>query len=335
MRKIVIIAILFLAAALWFGTRLLVPTVEVARPQRGVAVQAVYATGTVEAAVMLPVSARGAARLMELNADEGSHVHKGQVLAQLEDSDLQSSIKQLEAREELARKDYERAQILVKQRAVPKRNYDQAKSDLEAARAATREAQAQAGYLQLVAPADGLIIKRDGEIGQLIAANEPVFWLSCCAPLRISSEVDEEDIAQVKPGQEVLIRADAFPEQVFHGRVQAITPKGDPVARSYRVRIEFTEEVPLQIGMTAETNIISEKHENALLLPTSAINKGQVWLVKDGKLVIRPVAIGAKGTAQTEIKEGVADEDMVVLKPDDKLKPGQKVKAKPAQPAKP
>jgi RND family efflux transporter MFP subunit len=335
MRKIIIIAVLLLAAALWLGTRLLAPTVEVVRPQRGVAVQAVYATGTVEAAVMLPVSARSAARLMELNADEGSHVTKGQVLAQLEDSDLQNSIKQLEAREEFAKKEYERAQVLVKQRAVPKRNYDQAKSDLEAARAATREAQAQAAYLQLIAPADGLIIKRDGEIGQLIAANEPVFWLSCCAPLRISSEVDEEDIAQVKPGQEVLIRADAFPEQVFHGRVQAITPKGDPVARSYRVRIEFTEEVPLQIGMTAETNIISERHEDALLLPTSAINKGHVWLVKDGKLVSQPVTIGAKGAAQTEIKEGVADEDMVVLKPDDKLKPGQKVKAKLAQPAKP
>jgi RND family efflux transporter MFP subunit len=146
--------------------------------------------------------------------------------------------------------------------------------------------------------------------------------------LRISAEVDEEDIAGVKPGQEVLIRADAFPGKVFHGRVQSITPKGDPVARSYRVRIKFTEDTPLQIGMTAEINIIISEHQDALLLPNSAVMRNnQVWLVKGGRLAGQTVETGAKGPEQTEILSGVTMEDQAVLKPKPEMMPGQKVRA--------
>jgi membrane fusion protein, multidrug efflux system len=300
--------------------------VDVVHPMRGTAVQAVYATGTVEATVMMPIASRVAARLMELNVDEGIKVTKGQVLAQLEDEDLQNSIEQLQAREELAQKTYERNAALVKQDSVSKQVYDQSKSDFEAAQAATRAAQAQAGYLKLLAPADGLIIKRDGEVGQMIPANEPVFWLSCCAPLRISAEVDEEDIAQVKADQPVLIRADAFAGQIFHGNVQAITPKGDPVARSYRVRVEFAEDTPLQIGMTVETNIVTGEHKDALLLPGSAVSQGKVWVVKNKRLVHQPVTEGARGPTETEIINGVTDDDLVVLKPDAALQAGRKIR---------
>ena len=134
-------------------------------------------------------------------------------------------------------------------------------ADWEKAKALRERAEAEAHYLDLVAPAAGTIIRRDGEIGQIIAADKPLLWMSCCAPLRVSAEVDEEDIAQVRPGQEVLIRADAFPGQIFHGTVQAITPKGDPVARTYRVRVSLPKDTPLMIGMTAETNIVLRKAE--------------------------------------------------------------------------
>lgn len=335
MKKITfaVIALLLLLAGAWSAHRLLFGAgIEVAHPTRGPAVQAVYATGTVEATVMMPIASRTAARLMQLNVDEGSKVARGQVLAQLEDADLQHTIKQLQAQEEYARKDYERQAELVKRKVVSPQAYDQSRSNWEAAQAATRAAIAQAGYLKLLAPADGLIIKRDGEIGQMIPANTPVFWLSCCAPLRISAEVDEEDIAQVRPGQAVLIRADAFPGQVFHGSVQEITPMGDPVARSYRVRIAFTGDTPLQIGMTAETNIIVGEHKDALLVPSSAVVQEKIWLVKDKRLVRRPVATGAHGTQETEIKSGVAMDDLVVLHPDSTLQAGRKVRAVLANP---
>lgn len=335
MRKISVFLIPLLAVAAWFAYSKLMPAVGVVHPVRGPAVRAVYATGTVEATVMMPIAPRTASRLMSLDVDEGSKVTKDQVLAKMEDDDLQHSIAELEAREELARKTYERNAALVKKNFVSKQTFDESKMALDVAIEAKNAASAKANYQKLLAPADGLIIKRDGEIGQMIGAGEPVFWLSCCAPLRISAEVDEEYITQVKAGQEVLIRADAFPGQVFKGKVQSITPKGDPISRSYRARIEFAESTPLQIGMTAETNIIISEEKNALLVPGGAVVQDKVWLVKDGKLTQQTVEVGAKGGNLTEIKNGVSEEDLVIQKPDKGLSEGKRIRTRLLETPKP
>ena len=176
-------------------------------------------------------------------------------------------------------------------------------------------AEAEAHYLDLVAPAAGKIIRRDGEIGQMIAPDKPLFWMSCCAPLRVSAEVDEEDIAQVRPGQEVLIRADAFPGQIFHGTVQSITPKGDPVARTYRVRISLPADTPLMIGMTAETNIVLRKADNALLVPAGAVQQDTVWRVDRGKLENGRSRWAPRTRREVEILSGLGDGDRIVAHP--------------------
>ncbi len=331
MRKFWLLGLTFLLAAvawLFWHKR---PSVEVAIPSRGPAVQGVYATGTVEASIMLPVAPRVGARMVELKADEGSRVSKGQTLARLEDTDLRHTLDQLRTREAFAKKEFLRKAQLVKDDTASKESYDSAKADWNAAQAATRNAEAQLGYLQLQAPDNGTIIRRDGEIGEFIPVNQPVFWLSVDAPLRISAEVDEEDIHQVQPGQKVLIRADAFPGQVFNGTVLAITPKGDPVARSYRVRIGFADKTPLMIGMTAETNIIIREAQDALLIPATALQKGRVWRVTDGTLTAVPVVTGAKSAETVEIIEGISQEDEIVLHPNAKLKEGGKLRTRRVQ----
>jgi multidrug efflux system membrane fusion protein len=321
------LAIILIATG-WLNFGWFEKTYDVTHPVRGPAVQAVYATGTVEPTVMMPIASKLSARLMALNADEGSNVKKDEVLAQLESNDLQQSLKDLQARETFARQDYERKSQLAKQGFSTKADLEKARADWDSTRAAAQAMQAQVGYTRLVAPADGRIIRRDGEIGQMIPANQPVFWLSCCAPLRISAEVDEEDIGLVQPGQNVLIRADAFPSQTFKGTVQSITPKGDPVARSYRVRIGFTEDVPLLIGMTAETNIIARETKDGLLVPSSAVKQNTVWLVKGGKLAKQVVEVGAKGPEQTEIMSGLAADDVVVVIPDAGFREGKHIRAR-------
>lgn len=308
MRKILTIIIIAVVLCLgWAVYMKLVPAVDVVYPIRGPAVHAVYATGTVEPSVMMPIAARNTARLTKLNADEGEVVKQGQVLGQLEDEDLKQNIRQLQARENQATTDYKRYAKIAASGAVARQLLDQTKTELEAATAARRNAEVQAGYMKLLAPAEGLIIKRDGEIGQLIPANQPIFWLSCCAPLRISAEVDEEDISQVKPGQEVLIRADAFPGQVFHGR------------------IEFIEKTPLQIGMTTETNIIIDENKEAILLPNNSIDQSRVWVIKDKKLKPQIIVTGAKGTLLTEVKSGIEMGDLIVLHAQARFKEGHKI----------
>jgi len=325
----VLLALLCLAAgaAYWFSAP---PSMTVIQPRRGPAVQAVYATGTVEPTVMVPISAHNMARLVELDADEGSTVVKGQLLAKLEDDDLRRAVEVTEAEERYTKAELDRLAVLVERQVVSRSTYDRAKADWEKARAAAARAAAEAGYLQLVAPAAGTVIRRDGEIGQMIGANQTVFWLYSNAPLRISAEVDEEDIAQVRPGQQVLIRSDALPGQTFHGQVQAVTPKGDPVARSYRVRITLLAGTPLMIGMTTETNIILRQSDHALLLPAGSVQQDTVWRVEDGHLSPQKVRIGAKGATEIEILEGVGEGDWIVVAPSPSLKGGQQVHAVPA-----
>lgn len=303
----------------------LTPKIEVVRPKFGDAVEAVYATGTVEPSVMLPIAPRVGARITALKADEGDSVHRGQMLAQLENAELRSMVAQLSAQEEFSRRDYMRYATLLKDRVIARQVYDRAKSAYDAARAATEAARAQAEYLTLVAPADGRIIKRDGEIGQFLPVNQPLFWLAENRPLRIAAEVDEEDIALVRVGQKVLIRADAFPARVFDAHVVAITPKGDPVARSYRVRISPDQVTPLRIGMTAETNIITRQKTHVLLIPAEAITDHAVWLVRNGRLARQKVQTGIVGRNEVEILSGLSEQNLLVAKPDTTLKEGGRV----------
>ncbi len=305
--------------------------VETTLPVTSAAVQAVYATGTVEASLMIPISPKIGARLMTLEVDEGSRVEANQTLAQMEDSDIQQNVSELEARANLAQKDLARAQKLGRTGAISKEGLDTAQANAAAATASVERAKAELGFLKLFAPEAGTIIRRDGEIGELITAGTPVFWMTGGNTLRIETEVDEEDIGLVQPQQKVIIRADAFPNQTFEGEVQSITPKGDPVARSYRVRVSLPENTPMMIGMTAETNIITQEKDAALMIPASAVKDGKVMKIADGKATIAPVKTGIKTPDAVEILDGVAEGEAVAVKFDATLPEQSKLRSKPAK----
>ena len=311
-------------AAAWYFVP---PAVVVASPIRGPAVEAVYATGSVEAPVTIAIAGRLPGRIAEVLVNEGDEVAKGDVLLRFEDAEVRETLRQLSAQEVLAQKDYERVDKLLASGAATQSAHDKAYATWQAAKAATAGATVNAGYLTLTAPTAGQIVKRDVEVGQLVPANQAVLWLARDDPLRISSSVDEEDVARVVVGQKVLIRADAFGDRIFNGEVQAITPMGDTVARNYRVRIALAGETPLRIGMTVETNIVVRREDKALLVPTSAIDKDRVWTVVDGKLAQQTVTVGVKGADRTEIVAGLSDGDLVVVTPEAGFEPGDRVRA--------
>jgi RND family efflux transporter MFP subunit len=314
-----------LAGGWWFTAP---QTVTVATVQRGPAVQAVYATGTVEAGVTIRIAPQVAGRLFELKTDEGQAVKAGDVLARLDDSDLRASAGELEARSTYAAQEFERIEMLVKQGWAAKDKFDQARSEMEAAKQAVRRSGELLKFMQLRTPADGTIIKRDGEVGDYIPVNQPVFYLAKAGvPLRITADVDEEDIPLVKVGQKVLIRSDAFPSRVFEGAVNEITPKGDPVARSYRVRVHLPAGSALRIGMTAETNIVTQDKQDALLVPATAVSGSSVWAVRGGKLEHVAIQTGIRGRDRVEAVSGLSEGDMVVAEPTNKLKAGAAVRA--------
>jgi RND family efflux transporter MFP subunit len=311
-------------AALWWRAGPV--AVEVTRPHVGPAVQAVYASGTVEPTVMMPIAPKTGGRLARLLVDENAEVAKGQKLATFDNEELAQSVREWEARVRFAQNQYDRAASLLARGVGTGVARDTARNELDTARASLARMRKQNEEMVLYAPEAGRIIKRDGEVGQVFPAGQALFWMACCAPLRVSVEVDEEDIPQVKPGQKVLIRADAYPDKVLEGTVAEITPKGDPVARSFRVRIRLPADTPLLIGMTADCNIIARETPDALLVPAAAVDDGKVWLVRRGKVEQRAVVTGVSGNDWTEIKSGLTARDTIVAAPDDRLKPGRGVK---------
>jgi membrane fusion protein, multidrug efflux system len=293
---------------------------------RGPIVQAIYATGIIESSIMLPIAAKTPGRLVEIIVDEGEDVEKGQVLAQLEDRDLQHALTEARARAYFLEKEYKRYSSLVKTGAVTNESVDRAKAEWEASQAVMDRITVELEYMQLKSSVDGRVIRRDGEGGELIAANQTVFWLSSFEELRVITEVDEEDISLIHPGQKVLIRADAFPDEVFHGSVHSITPKGDPISRSYRVRVNLEQNNKLMIGMTAETNFIVREDSNALLVPTRAVENNKIWIVEDNKLKAQPVTIGARDSDVVEILKGITEDSIIVFAPSLNMQEGNKVK---------
>jgi len=305
------------------------PQVVLVAPTRGPAVDAVYATGMVEPSLEIRVAPRSPGRIVELRADEGDAVKKGQLLARLEDADLRASVTELEARLQYAQSQFDRSVQLQRSALISKDALEKARSDLDAARATLKRAREQLAFMRIEAPAAGRIIRRDGEVGEYVPANQVIFYMAGPAPLRITADVDEEDVPRVHPGLPVLIRAEAFPDRVFDGKVEQMTPRGDPQSRSYRVRIALVGDPPLQIGMTAETNIVLERREQALLLPSSALADGKVWRVVNGHARAQAVTVGVVGPERTEIRAGLAPDDRVIAQPPEGLKEGARVRLAP------
>lgn len=301
-------------------------TVLVAPAERGTVVDAIYAAGSVEPTVMLPIAPRVGGRLAERHVDEGAAVRKGQVLARLDDADLTGAVDEQRARTEYARGQHTRIAALAARGFVSAGEGERARTELAAAEAALRRLLAQRGYMALTAPADGTIIRRDGEAGQYVGAGQAVFVLACCAPLRVTVDIDEEDINRVRIGQPVLLKAGAVPGRLFEGTVSEVTPKGDPVARSYRVRVKLADPQSLQTGMTVDANLIVAKRDRVLLLPAGAIQDNAVWVVADNRLRRRAVETGIRNGRRSEIVRGLDGNEQVVLQPDGTLRDGQLVR---------
>ena len=310
----------------WLRSRPL--PVDVVHPHRGPAVLAVYATGVVEPTIDVPIAPRVAGKLVELRVDEGTRVRKGQVLARLEDSNLQHGIEQLDAQELYTKQALDRQENILARGLGARADRDRAFAEWRAAHAATGKAREEQGFMVLRAPSDGLVIRRDGEVGQFIAVNQVVFHVAASESLRISADVDEEDIPLVARGQRVLVRADAFPKQVYEGLVLEVTPRGDASTRSYRVRVSVPAGAPLRVGMTADTNIIIEQHENALLVPAGAVKDGKAWVMRAGKAQQVAPSVGIAGERDIEVLAGLAEADEVLATPPADLRAGRRLRAR-------
>lgn len=321
---VLVAAILAAGGAYWSFTRP-VPVATVT-PRRGDAAEVVYATGTVEPRNWAKVTALVRERILERCDCEGQHVEKGHVLARLDSAQAEAALAELKARQKLATAEHDRLSVLVERNVMSQQALDRARSEMGQASALIAGQTARLENYLLRAPMRGTVLRRDGEVGEIAEPGTVLFWIGEARPLRIVAEVNEEDIPQVRPGQRALIRADAFPGRTLEGTVDGITPKGDPVAKTYRVYLALPDETPLLIGMTVELNIVSRVVRDALLVPAGAVQGNAVFVVEGETGHRRELSIGIRGTGDVEVLSGLPEQARVVAPFPDKLRDGARVR---------
>jgi RND family efflux transporter MFP subunit len=332
LRLLVVVLLVALPAGGWFAWQARPPLVEVKEAVRGPAVEAVYATGTVEPVQWARVAPAVKARLRAILADDGDRVVPGQVLARLDDTVAQAQVGEVEARARFAAEEAERLGKLALRGATAQSEVDRAQSEARALAAAAEVARRRLDDYLIRAPIGGIVLRRDGEPGEMVDTGDAVFWIGEPTPLRVTADVDEEDIARVHPGLRALLKADAFPGRVLEGQLGLITPKGDPVQKTYRVRIDLPANTPLLIGMTVEANIVVRETPDAILVPSTAVRDGALFVVEGNRVSRRPVEVGVRGPELTEIRGSIEPGEAVVADPPAGLEHGRRVRIETENP---
>ncbi|TAN47700.1 MAG: efflux RND transporter periplasmic adaptor subunit, partial [Rhodospirillales bacterium] len=304
-----VLALIGAATGAWYFLK--APIVDAALVSRGLAVEAIYATGTVEPVRWAKVSPTVTARLVELFAHEGDVVKEGDKLARLDEGEARARVAELAAREIFLKQDLDRVERLARSEFASRQSSERAKSELGQVAQARAAAQKRLNEYVLLSPVSGTVFRRDGEPGEVMQPGQIMYWVGELKPLRVTAEIDEEDIVRLGPNQKALLKADAFPGEALVSSVAEITPKGDPVNKTYRVRLALPDDTRLLVGMTVEVNVIVRETPDALLVPAQALENGHIWVVRDGRAERRSVKAGVKGARQSEILDGVAEGETV------------------------
>lgn len=306
------VIVVCIAAAIWWWTYGRIPDVSVVSPVRGTAVEIVYATGAVEPVRWSKVTSLVRQRIVDICNCENQTVKQGDVLARLDDKEIRASLHELRAREDFAKREVARTTELIGRGAVTTQAHEKALTDLRQVQGLIAVLEERVDQYTITAPIDGIVLRRDGEIGEIVEPGKILFHVGVPKPLQVTAEVNEEDIPRVAVGQLVLFRTDAFPDRRIEGRVREITPMGDPVTKTYRIRIDLPDDTPLRIGMSVECNIVTRERDNALLVPALALQGSHVFVMEGNVARRRAVEIGIRGTRNVEILKGLNEQDRVI-----------------------
>ena len=313
--SLVFVIICLASAFYWiFGRGESVATVLVVR---GDAAEVVYATGAVEPVRWAKVVPIQRARLIYLCECEGKAVHAGDILAQQDGSQQKAHLDELLARHDQLERDVQRLNNLLDRNAATVAAVDQAVTSMKEIDARIVAAQDVLNDLVLRSPMDGVVLREDFSVGEIIGSGDVVFWVGQSSPLRIVADINEEDVGRIKIDDVVLLRHEGFGDESLSASVSSITPKGDPVTKTFRVYLALPETTPLRIGMSVEANIIIKEKKNALLVPAEALVGQSVFVIENSRLLRRPITTGIRGTRMVEVLTGleVGDEIISPTKP--------------------
>src|ERR1700744_676274 len=294
--------------------------------------EAIYGTGTVEPARWAKVVPLQRRRLVDLCTCEGQTVKAGQVLGRQDDAEERSAMNELQISYQQAQRDLERAEKDRTKSDAQQKEYEQRWTQAEEYKSRISAQQVRIDQMVLRAPLDGMVLRRDGEVGEIVGPTDVLFWVGPPLPVQVVAEVNEEEINHITVGQKAFLRSDAFPGQALRANVSQITPKGDPTRKTFRVYLLLPNDTPLPIGMSVEVNIIFREKPSAIVVPAEARADNGVQIVNNNRLEHVPVHVGIRGSRNVEII-GDVSRGMAVLSPArPDLPDGTKVRTKPGTP---
>ena len=312
----------------------------------------ITATGTIEPVTSVTVGTQVSGIVSKLFVDYNSVVKKGQVIAELDKTNLMSQLNTAKTQLATAQSqlnyqtaNYKRYKTLFEKGLVAaddfdnaKLSYTQAKEQVVSAKEEVQRAQTNLGYATITSPIDGVVLSKSVEEGQTVAASFSTPELFTIAQdltnMQVVADVDEADIGDVKEGERVSFTVDAYPDDTFEGEVKQVRQEATTTNNvvTYEVVISAPNaDLKLKPGLTANVTIYTAERKGVLSVPSKALRfipqketvgkmkivdaanaKNKVWTIEGNSIVAHKVNIGMTDGTNTQIVGGIAEGTKVV-----------------------
>ncbi len=355
-KTLVIVAVAAIAAlAVWLlsgGKKEEKITFDTAAVAPANIMNSITATGTIEPVTSVTVGTQVSGIVSKLFVDYNSVVKKGQVIAELDKTNLMSQLNTAKTQLATAQSqlnyqtaNYKRYKTLFEKGLVAaddfdnaKLSYTQAKEQVASAKEEVQRAQTNLGYATITSPIDGVVLSKSVEEGQTVAASFSTPELFTIAQdltnMQVVADVDEADIGDVKEGERVSFTVDAYPDDTFEGEVKQVRQEATTTNNvvTYEVVISAPNaDLKLKPGLTANVTIYTAERKGVLSVPSKALRftpqketvgkmkivdaanaKNKVWTIEGNSIVAHKVNIGMTDGTNTQIVGGIAEGTKVV-----------------------
>lgn len=355
-KTLVIVAVAAIAAlAVWLlsgGKKEEKITFDTAAVAPANIMNSITATGTIEPVTSVTVGTQVSGIVSKLFVDYNSVVKKGQVIAELDKTNLMSQLNTAKTQLATAQSqlnyqtaNYKRYKTLFEKGLVAaddfdnaKLSYTQAKEQVASAKEEVQRAQTNLGYATITSPIDGVVLSKSVEEGQTVAASFSTPELFTIAQdltnMQVVADVDEADIGDVKEGERVTFTVDAYPDDTFEGEVKQVRQEATTTNNvvTYEVVISAPNaDLKLKPGLTANVTIYTAERKGVLSVPSKALRftpqketvgkmkivdvanaKNKVWTIDGNSIVAHKVNIGMTDGTNTQIVGGIAEGAKVV-----------------------
>ena len=331
---------------------LAVPTVSTITPKAGPTHTEIVLPGNLAAFSEAPIFARTNGYVKAWYTDIGAKVKTGDVMAELEAPDVDAQLRQsnaalaqARANLEIAKLNFNREQDLLNTKVISQQEFDVSRTNLEAMDAATQAAAAnvqnltvQQGFQKITAPFDGVVTRRNTDVGDLIAGNgnasssgQELFHIARTDILRVFIQVPQAYSSQVRIDTPAWLELPEFPGRKFQGKIAHISGAIDPATRTLTTEVQVpNSDGRLYPGAYAEVRLVLPIENVPRIIPVNTLifrdRHTQVGVVDSSGIVhLKDIALGRDFGTTLEVTEGLGSEDRVVVNPSDSLADGETV----------